>query len=163
MHRIILLATLGLALAACSDAPSEEDRQAAVAEVEANQVPPPEQLEPRAIGYREIEEHDLFGAGCSFAPTGGGMGATALAMAEKAYFLKGSDMIELAADKGSAELPYLARRKYDGKAYSLTLDLDQDAGRRSGEEVSDYPATLTIRDAHDQTVYRKTGIAQCGA
>ncbi|MBX7502668.1 hypothetical protein K3181_14600 [Qipengyuania sp. YG27] len=161
MRRLVLVCAL--ALAACSNEPTEEERAAAVAEVEANQTPPPEQLELAPIRYREIEQHDLFGAGCSFAPEGGGLSAVALAMAETGHFLRGSELVTMAADKGSRELPYLARRKYDGKAYSMVLDLDEAEGEQSGEETSDYPATLTIRDANDEVVYRKPGMAQCGA
>ena len=87
---------------------------------------------------------------------------TALAMAETGHFLHNGELVTLAADKGSAELPYLARRKYDGTAFSMTLELDEETGEQVGEEVSDYSATLTIRDAHEAEVYRKTGIAQCG-
>ena len=77
--RITIPLLLALGLAACADEPTEEERAAAVAEVEAHQTPPPEQLEPGAIRYREIEEYDLYGAGCSFAPAGGGVAAVALA------------------------------------------------------------------------------------
>ena len=73
--RITIPLLLALGLAACADEPTEEERAAAVAEVEAHQTPPPEQLEPGAIRYREIEEYDLYGAGCSFAPAGGGVAA----------------------------------------------------------------------------------------
>ncbi|HCB78948.1 MAG TPA: hypothetical protein DEP68_09265 [Erythrobacter sp.] len=154
---------LALTLVACSNEPNEEERAAAVAEVEANRIPPPEELQLEPIRYREIEKNELYGTGCSFAPDGGGMSAVALAMAETGHFLRGDKLITLAADKGSPELPYLARRKYDGAAYSMTLDLDEAEGEQSGEETSDYPATLTIRDASEQVVYRKSGIAQCGA
>ncbi len=157
---IILLA---LTLTACSNEQNEQERAAAVAEVEANRIPPPEELQLEPIRYREIEKNELYGTGCSFAPDGGGMSAVALAMAETGHFLRGDKLITLAADKGSPELPYLARRKYDGAAYSMTLDLDEAEGEQSGEETSDYPATLTIRDASEQVVYRKSGIAQCGA
>lgn len=150
-------------LAACSGEPTEEERAAAIAEVEANQAPAPEQLELGPIRYREIEQYDLFGAGCSFAPQDGGLSAVALAMADAGYFLRDDDLVKLAADKGSAELPYLARREYDGTAYSMVLDLAESDGERIGAEASEYPATLTIRDANEQVVYRKSGIAQCGA
>ena len=159
----ILIVLLALTLTACSNEQNEEERAAAVAEVEANRVPPPEELQLEPIRYREIEKNELYGTGCSFAPDGGGMSAVALAMAETGHFLRGDKLITLAADKGSPELPYLARRKYDGAAYSMTLDLDEAEGEQSGEETSDYPATLTIRDASEQVVYRKSGIAQCGA
>tara|TARA_B100001167_G_C16735899_1_gene288454 strand:- start:58 stop:543 length:486 start_codon:yes stop_codon:yes gene_type:complete len=159
----ISIVLLALTLVACSNEPNEQERAAAVAEVEANRIPPPEELQLEPIRYREIEKNELYGTGCSFAPDGGGMSAVALAMAETGHFLRGDKLITLAADKGSPELPYLARRKYDGAAYSMTLDLDEAEGEQSGEETSDYPATLTIRDASEQVVYRKSGIAQCGA
>ena len=159
----ISIVLLALTLMACSNEPNEQERAAAVAEVEANRIPPPEELQLEPIRYREIEKNELYGTGCSFAPDGGGMSAVALAMAETGHFLRGDKLITLAADKGSPELPYLARRKYDGAAYSMTLDLDEAEGEQSGEETSDYPATLTIRDASEQVVYRKSGIAQCGA
>ena len=159
----ISIVLLALTLMACSNEPNEEERAAAVAEVEANRIPPPEELQLEPIRYREIEKNELYGTGCSFAPDGGGMSAVALAMAETGHFLRGDKLITLAADKGSPELPYLARRKYDGAAYSMTLDLDEAEGEQSGEETSDYPATLTIRDASEQVVYHKSGIAQCGA
>lgn len=159
----VSIVLLAVTLMACSNEPNEEERAAAVAEVEANRVPPPEELQLEPIRYREIEKNELYGTGCSFAPDGGGMSAVALAMAETGHFLRGDKLITLAADKGSPELPYLARRKYDGAAYSMTLDLDEAEGEQSGEETSDYPATLTIRDASEQVVYRKSGIAQCGA
>lgn len=159
----ISIVLLALTLMACSNEPNEEERAAAVAEVEANRIPPPEELQLEPIRYREIEKNELYGTGCSFASDGGGMSAVALAMAETGHFLRGDKLITLAADKGSPELPYLARRKYDGAAYSMTLDLDEAEGEQSGEETSDYPATLTIRDASEQVVYRKSGIAQCGA
>ena len=84
----------------------------------------------------------------------------ALAMAETGHFLRDGEMQTLDADKGSAELPYLARSKYDGTAYSMTLEIDEDAGEEVAPEVSDFP--LTISNANDQVVYRKSGIAQCG-
>lgn len=159
----VSIVLLAVTLMACSNEPNEEERAAAVAEVEANRIPPHEELQLEPIRYREIEKNELYGTGCSFAPDGGGMSAVALAMAETGHFLRGDKLITLAADKGSPELPYLARRKYDGAAYSMTLDLDEAEGEQSGEETSDYPATLTIRDASEQVVYRKSGIAQCGA
>ncbi|QPC99944.1 hypothetical protein [Qipengyuania soli] len=152
-----------LLLGACSSEPSEADRQAAVAEVEANQEAPPEMLDPRPIRYPDIEKYGLYGAGCNFAPDGGGLGAIALAMADEGYMKRGEEILRFAADKGSDELPYLARHKYDGKDYSFTLDLDRDSGAPTGDETSDYSGTLTVKDGKDRVVYRATGIAQCGA
>ena len=72
-------------------------------------------------------------------------------------------MLTLAADKGSAELPYLARSKYTGREYAFTLDLDEASGKQSGEETSDYRGTLTVVDGSDRTVYAAKGVVQCGA
>ena len=152
-----------LALAACSTEPSEEERQAAVAEVEANQAPAPETLALEGIGYPDIEKNDLYGAGCSFAPDGGGMGAVAIAMAEEGFLKRKGEILTFAADSGSRELPYLARSKYDGKAYSFSLDIDDASEAPSGMETSDYSGELTVEDQYGGVVYQATGIVQCGA
>ena len=157
------ISLIPLALAACSSEPDEAERQAAVAEVEANQEAPPEELELQPILYPDIEKNDLYGAGCSFAPDGGGLGAVALALADEGYVKRGEEILRFAADKGSEELPYLARRKYDGSDYSFTLELDRDSGAPSGDETSDYSGSLTVKDGKDRVVYESTGIVQCGA
>lgn len=152
-----------LVLGACSDGPSEEERQADVAEVEAHQQPPVEEFEPDPIRYREIEKYDLFGAGCSFAPDGGGLGAVAIAMADEGYIIRNGALLRFAADAGSRELPYLARNKYTGLEYSFILDLDEAGGEQSGYETTDYRGKLTVRDAGDRVVYEADGLVQCGA
>lgn len=159
------LVFLTVAVAACGPTPEEEEaaRKQAVAEVEANQVPPPEKLILDPIRYPEIEKHQLYGAGCSLVPDGGGMGAVVIAMAEEGYLIRDGELLRFAADAGSAELPYLARRKYTGLAYSFTLDIDQGSGQKSGMETSDYRGTLTVRDNYDRIVFKADGLTQCGA
>ena len=152
-----------MALAACSAEPSEEERQAAVAEVEANQAPEPEELVLEPIDYPDIEENDLYGAGCNFAPDGGGMGAVAIAMAGEGYLKRKGEILTFAADSGSRGLPYLARSKYDGKAYSFSLDIDEASEAPTGMETSDYSGELTVEDQYGSVVYQATGIVQCGA
>ena len=160
----VLVAIPLLLAAACSPEPqSEAERQADVAEVEANQDVPAIALSPETIRYREIEKYNLYGAGCSFAAEGGGMGAVALAMADEGYVLLHGELVRLAADKGSDELPYLARRKYDGREYSFTLEVVEGEAEMIGSEVYDFPARLRIRDSGDRVVFDKRGIAQCGA
>ena len=152
-----------LALGGCTSEPTEAERQAAVAEVKAHQEAPPEMFSPRPIQYPDIEKNNLYGAGCSFAPKGGGLGAIALAMADEGYMKREDEILRFAADKGSEKLPYLAWRKYDGSDHSFTLDLDTDSGKQSGEETSDYTAKFTVRDGKDRILYEADGIAQCGA
>ena len=153
-------------LAACDNTnPADEEaaRQAAVAEIEAHQDPPPEQLVLDPIRYKEIEKFDLYGAGCSFTPDGAGLGTVALAMADKGYLIRKGELLVHAADMGSGELPYLARRKYDGREYSFTLDIDEAGGRQSGYETRDYRGELVVLDGNDNVVYEAEGPVQCGA
>ena len=154
-----------LALASCGPTPEQQaaDDEQARAEVEAAQQPPPEKLVLDPIRYREIEKYGLYGAGCSFVPDGGGLGAVAIAMADDGYMIRNGELLHLSADKGSEELPYLARSRYDGLTYSFTLDLDEESGEKTGMETSDYRGELTVRDGSENIVYQANGLTQCGA
>ena len=161
------IAIAPLALAACGPTPEEKAAAdaRAVAEVEANQEPPPEELAPGVITFADVENADMFGAGCNVLPNSGSAGGIAIAVAQSdaGYFKRENEIIRMAADAGSRELPYLAREKYSGLAYSMRLEIDEDAGKQSGDETIDYPSVLTIRDAQDRVVYRQSGTTQCGA
>lgn len=154
--------------AGCGGAePSPQDvaarEEADIAAVEGAQDIPPVPVDLQTIDYRDIEKHDLFGASCAFAPKGGGLGALVLAM-ERAAFIKVGGRIErLAPDPGSPELPLKARGKYDGKRYSLLLDLAAEEGESDGMETVNFPARLIVRNERDQVVYDASGVAQCGS
>ena len=155
-----------LALTACDDSTPKEgeaDRRAAVAEVKAHQEPPPEKLDLDPIRFADIEEFDLFGAGCSFSPDGDTSAPVALAQADAGFFISRGKLHKLASDMGSAEMPYMSRRKYDGREYSFTLDFDEAKGRQSGYETMDYDGSLTVRDGSDNVLYGADGLVQCGA
>ena len=160
-----LLLSWVVLLSACGPTPEEQAAADArdVAEIKANQTPPPIPLKLDPIRYREIEKFDLYGAGCAFAPDGGGLAAVALAMGEEGYLIRDGELLRLAPDAGSTELPYLARQKYTGREYSFTLELDEASGKQSGEETSDYRGELTVRDSYDRIVYSAKGLTQCGA
>lgn len=107
----------------------------------------------------------MFGAGCSVLPkteSADGI-AIAVAQADAAYFKRKGELVRLSADAGSKELPYLARSHYDGLEYSMTLEIDEDAGVQSGDETVDYPSVLTIKDAEDRAIFTDRGTTQCGA
>jgi len=163
MRLLLVLSLMGLA--ACGPSPEEDAAQRArdVAEVRANQAPPPEQLMPEPILYPDIEENNLFGAGCNFVPEGGGMGAIALAQAGEGYMKRNGAVLTFAADKGSAQQPLGSWRKYDGKEYGFILDLDSEMGEQDGMETVNFPARLTVRDGRGDTVYESAGTAQCGS
>ena len=162
-----IIAIAPLVLAACGPTPEEKAAAdaRAVAEVEAIQEPPPEELAPGLITFADVESADMFGAGCNVLPNSGSAGGIAIAIAQSdaGYFKRENEIIRMAADAGSKELPYLAREKYSGLAYSMRLEIDEDAGKQSGDETIDYPSVLTIRDAQDRVVYRESGTTQCGA
>ena len=159
---------LVLLLGACEEGLSPEERAARdardVAAVEAgnSSLPPPQSISPQVIGYPDIEKYNLFGAGCSFAP-GNSMGAIVLALDDIAYIKLEDDIIRLASDTGSSELPLGAHSNYDGKEYQVELALEEDKGVISGEETMTFPGFVIIRDANDQVVYQADGAVQCGA
>jgi len=166
MHRVALL--FPLVLAACGEpeltpAQQEAAEERKIAAVEAAQNIPPEPVEPEAITFADIEQHNLFGAGCSFVPEDGGDRVLALAMESGAYLKIDGRMQRLAADAGSPALPLGARGKYSGKEYAMVLDLAEGEGEQSGVETVDYPGRLELRNGRDQVVFGASGVVQCGS
>ena len=161
------LAVAALLLGACEAevSPEEQAREdaAAIAAVEAAQEIPAAPITPQAIAFADIEQNDLFGAGCAFSPNGGGDNPIMLASSQAGYFKLDGRMERLAPDMGSRELPLGARENYDGKRFSARLSMEAAAGTQSGVETMTYPAALVIRDARDQPVYSSKGSANCGA
>lgn len=167
ISRVMGVAAAVLALAACAeDEPSAAERarqdEADIAAVNAAQVPPPTPVTPEKILYPDIERHDLFGAGCNFAP-GGSMAAIVLAQPARAYMKIDGKLETFAPDAGSGDLPLGAKGKYTGGAWSFVLDLAEEEGKQSGMETVNYPAHFVLRNEYDQIVYDATGVAQCGS
>lgn len=160
---VTLAATFALAACAAEQTPEQKAAAdaAAVAEVKANLVPPPEALAPEEFVFADYERYNLFGAGCNFVPEGSD-NPVALAQADRGYLKRSGELLTMAADKGSAENPLGSWRKYSGKDYTMTLDLGAD-GKQNGMETVDYAAELVVSDGRDQTVYRAQGTAQCGS
>lgn len=164
--RVLLLLT-PLLLGACSDdvTPAEQARidAAKIAAVERANIVPADPVSPQKILYPDMEANDLFGAGCAFAPDGGGLGAIALTQGEVAYLKLENEIVRFAADKGSAQAPLATWEKYDGKVHSFRLTFGSGEQKASGIDTVDYPAKLTIRNGRDQIVYAADGLAQCRA
>lgn len=166
MHRAALL--FPLFLAACGEpelTPAQQDaaEERAIAAVEAAQNIPPEPVEPEAITFADIEQHNLFGAGCSFTAEDRGDRVVALAMERGAYIKVDGRMRLLAPDAGSPALPLGAWGKYSGREFAMVLDLAEGEGEQSGVETVDYPGRLELRNGRDQVVFGATGVAQCGS
>lgn len=165
--RTVLLLSL-LLLTACGDGMSDAEKKAKdeadVAYVNGLQAkdPPPKPILPQAIGYPDIEAYKLFGAHCAFAP-GDSIGAIVFAMDETAWMKLDDKMTRLAADKGGEKLPMGTWRHYDGKEYSLELEVERAAASSSASQTINYPGALAVRDAYGQLVFGAKGTVQCGA
>lgn len=166
---IIILAAL--ALSACgeelSEAEQAEQDRALVERVrDANEAAPPlVELVPEPILYPDMEANDLLGLACSYAP-GTSMGARVIAREVDAYMKIDGDMIRFAADPGSRELPAKTRSLYNGREYSLRLDIEdkiplEEAGEEAATRFSE--GTVWVRDQWDRVVYQGTGAVDCGA
>ncbi len=168
MRALTALAIL-LPLSACGSSSDTDDPAAkeaadaaAIAAVEEAMTPPAIPIEPQPILFPDIERFDLFGAGCSFVPAGGGMGAIALTMNERG-FMKLDDAIErFAADIGSDPAPLQTRVGYTSRRYAMRLEIDESSADKTGYETVDYDAALSVSDGRG-IVYQSAGTAQCGS
>ncbi|OCC24587.1 hypothetical protein MB02_03610 [Croceicoccus estronivorus] len=154
-------------LAACNDPLTPEERAARderdiamVVEANAGSAIP---IAPQPILYPDIQANSLYGTGCAFVASDGGLGAVMLARIGDGYMKLDDNLIRFAADKGSGELPFGAHARYAGKKYSLELDLASDEGRQTATERVDYNGRLSVRDQKGHIVYDKNGMFQCGS
>jgi hypothetical protein len=168
MLRIPVLAAV-LVCAACDAELSPEEKQAqaerdiAMVEAANNALPPLRPVTPDPILYPDMEQHDLYGQACNYAP-GTSLGTRVIAREGDAFVKIDGDVIRLAADPGSRELPAQSRSLYDGREYSLRLAIEgegEPAAANSG--VSEYQGTVSLRDRWGRVVYDGVGLAQCGA
>jgi hypothetical protein len=72
-------------------------------------------------------------------------------------------MQSLAGDPGSAKLPMETPSRYSGKKFAMEIVKSGENGERVGDELSRYPATVTIRDPWDQLVYKRNAVLECGS
>lgn len=159
-----IAATL-LLLAGCGEEMTPEEQalrdERDVAMVQAaNAVNPPIKLiTPEPILPPDIERHDLDGAGCSYAP-GTSFGTRVIAREVDAFIKVDGEIVRLAADSGSRELPQGTRTLYTGRAYSLRLSISGE-GEPAPSGGVDYEGTVLVRDAYGREVYEGTGLARC--
>ena len=142
---------ISLALAGCGS------QEAAVEEVAAG---PPE---PEKLLYQDIENADIVGASCGFAPTGGGVGAIAIAMRDGGYMKIEGVLHKLAPMIENMELGP-PEMKYVGDDYALGLTFDAESERSHGEGAGrEYDAELLITATDGTKIYEGPGLVQCGA
>lgn len=169
MRLPILLCTV-LALSACGEELSEAERaeqdRAVVERVrDANETAPPiVEVVPEPILYPDMEANDLLGVVCSYAP-GTSMGARVIAREADAFVKIDGDMVRFAADPGSRELPANTRSLYNGREYSLRLEIEDKVPAEDADENATrfFEGTVWLRDRWDRVVYQGTGAVDCGA
>lgn len=161
-----LIAALGVA--GCSDEPGSSEAKdradaEAVAQVIAQQTPPPVELALQPINYQDISRNSAMeGAGCSFTP--GGEEDPFAILGDSMGFVKFEGSIQrLAADAGSKEGPFGTRVKYDGRDYSLRMTIDE-AAKEDGEGDNNWvaPASLSMVDGYNREVANSEGRVACG-
>ena len=151
-------------LAGCGDelTPEEEalqaDRDVAMVQAANEAEPPLRQVTPDPISTDDIERFDLLGEACSYAP-GTSLGARVLAREADAFLKIDGEVVRLAADPGSRELPMRSRSLYSGKDYALRLQIESNG--EPANEAGAYEGTVTLRDAYGRVIYEGTGPADC--
>lgn len=116
-------------------------------------------LEP--ILFPDITGGKLYGSGCNFVPSDGGMGAYALALDKHAYVKLGGKIVTLDPDEGSAPMPKKGWSRYTGGGYTLTLARDEGAPDKQAGLVDMLKGSLSLADSAGQVVYKASGDIQC--
>lgn len=162
---ILLVATL----AACDrqtpqEKAHEDERAIAMVEKAQRRIPPPVALNPAQISFADVQASGLVGAGCAFTPKSGEGRDPVLYTDDRRALVKlDGRLVQLAADSGSAEMPYATRDHYVGKAFDLRLRQDPGEGEPASEESMRWSGALTIRDSRKREVYSQPGTLECGA
>lgn len=169
MSRAFAVALIALATMACDTADRREQRAQDVARdierVEAAQrvQPPIQMLALDPIMAADIAKAGLQGANCTFAAQGKPDARLVLAMADAAYLQVEGELRTYAADKGSLPLPPGAWTRYEGRSQVIDLQIVGGEGTQAGEQETDWPGRLTIRDAYNRLVFSAAGTVRCGA
>jgi hypothetical protein len=142
--RKALMTMLPLVLAACSGAKPE--------------VP---QLALQPILYFDVTQNKLYGSGCNFVPSNGGMGAVFLAMDTRGLIKVDGHIVEIPVAADAAALPQSAHSHYAGPLYAATLSPVPGGKHKTLGVVSVFDGRLVIADAKAKTVYDAVGDTQC--
>lgn len=139
---------LMLLLAACGKAPPPPP-------------PPLATIQPEPIGYFDIKNNELYGAGCNFAAEGGGMSALVLAQEKEAILKLKGQIVRIPADKKSQILPETARTRYLGPDRILILAPLPGAKPIENGVIQSLATSLTILDPQGRIQFFAKGVVQC--
>jgi hypothetical protein len=142
---IMLTATGALAVTACSAAKPD----------------PAPQLALQPILYQDITQNKLYGSGCNFVASDGGMGAVFLAQDKRGLIKLDGHIAEIPVATDAAALPQGAHTHYSSPLFSATLTKVPGGKHKAMAVVEVSSARLVITDAKRQPVYDATGDMQC--
>ena len=117
---------------------------------------------PERLLYNDIEENEIFGASCAFAPAAGGSGAIAIAMLDGGYIKIEGELLSLMPMVEGQELGP-PEMKFFGDKYAFGLSLDAESERPHGDSGKEYDASLLITATDGTRIFDSNGLAQCGA
>lgn len=136
--------------------------EAAIAEVEAAQTPPPDVVTPQRISEDERARYKLADGGCAFAVNNPELGAQAILQMNVGYMKFESEMERFAPDAGSGGGPAGTSRKYDGGRHALLIAYDAASSQPVDGNRVIIPTKITIQDGRGRTVYVAEGTSLCG-
>ena len=154
----ILLLAAGCNQLSPEEKAANEARDIAAVKAANDQLPPLKPLSPQAILFPDIRKANLYGPGCAFVAKGGGLGAIAMTQEKRAAIKLADELVILASDPGSTEMPFGTWSHYVGKRHSLTLTR-LDAAQTDPE----WRGKLVITDTGDRVVFEAEGLVQCKA
>ncbi|WP_408590550.1 hypothetical protein [Novosphingobium sp.] len=124
---------------------------------------PPEvpRLALQPILYADVTGSKLYGSGCNFVASDGGMGAVFLAQAERGIIKLADKVISLPVDPASPGLPQAARERYAGSGYKASLTRVPGGKSIVNGVVEIFAAHFVLTDGNGVAVYDTKGDAQC--
>ena len=161
--RLVILAAGMVALTACGSGEdtqskaADDARDIAMVEKAQNMRPPAERLVPEIITESDLEEKDILGGLCAVQHPSG-IHYLAIARPDDAWIKLDGELVRLGPDKGSPEQPYGTWTKYDGKEYSLRMQL---TANEAEMEPGAGPGEILVRDSFDREVFRLSTQIEC--
>jgi hypothetical protein len=161
------LFTCAFALSACGDDVSsfeqqEADAQAVAMVEEANSTQPPlEELVPEPITETDMQAEEMGGERCTYSP-GMNHGVLVVARQVDAYMKIDGRLVRFAADPGARQLPFETRTLYNGRQFSLRLNMPEtEAEGTEAVAGTEFEGDIALFDQWDRLVYSGSGPVIC--
>lgn len=123
--------------------------------------PPAPLVTPEPILFPDITNGKLYGSGCNFVPSDGGMGAYALGLDKHAYVKIGGKIVTLDPDTASARMPKDGWSRYTGEGYVLTLTRAGAGADKQAGVLDMFDGRMELTDQAGKALYAANGNMQC--